>query len=193
MNVTRLWIALAGTALLGGTVALLQQGSPAQAQSNSGQIRFCENQTERWTVYPAHSDNTFFHQEVVLGEGTYSISLIPNGNFSFNAFVYAGDGNRYIGGQRNTRSHVQNLRVGSFSGEKFLFQMVKTTSDCPGCSMTMVLKARNCPQSSNDSNRQQGTPPCPVNYCQTTGGIFGLEPPRCVSSPGSRGWSCGAP
>ena len=191
MRLAGLSLILGGTAALAaGALLLLPERTQAQGRINSGQIRFCENQTERWVTHPAPRDDTFFHQEVALGEGTYSLSMIPNGNFSFNAFVYAGEGNSYVGGSRNVRSHVQNLRVGDWSGEKFLVQLVKTSSGCRGCTVTMVLRARNCPDKPDTS--RQSRPPCPVNQCLTDGGIFGLEAPRCVAKPGARGYSCAA-
>ena len=70
---------------------------------------------------------------MVLGEGSYSISMIPNGNFTMNAFVYGGNNNRFLGGRKNVRSYTHNFRVGGWSGEKFLIQLVKLQEGCRGC------------------------------------------------------------
>ena len=180
------------SAILIGTGMFASQASFARkVVTNGGQIRFCENQTERWTTYPASGNHKFFHQEVVLGEGSYSISMIPNGNFAMNAFVYGGDDNHYLGGKKNTRSYVHNFRVGDWAGEKFLVQLVKLSESCRGCSVTMVLKARHCPKKT--ARRRPAAPSCPINQCLTDGGLFGIDPQRCVSRPGARGGPCVSP
>ena len=165
------------------------QASEARKKVTFGtQIRFCENQTERWTTPPSHGNDKFFHQEMVLGEGSYSISMIPNGNFTMNAFVYGGDNNHFLGGRKNVRSYTHNFRVGGWSGEKFLIQLVKLQEGCRGCSVTMVLKARNCPRKSN------ATPPstarCSANQCYKDA-LWGLG--QCVAKRGARGGTCGTP
>ena len=168
-----------------------QPSSARKVSTNGAQIRFCENQTERWVTYPAPNDQSFFHQELVLGEGGYSLSVIPNGPFKINAFVYGGENSHYLGGTKNVSSYTHRFRVGDSFGEKFLVQLTKVGSACDRCNVTMVLTARNCPNRSNNS--QPSRPYCPVNQCMTNGDIFGLDPQRCVSRPGARGGMCGSP
>ncbi|WP_417609992.1 hypothetical protein [Parasphingorhabdus sp.] len=173
-------------------VAPIWQPSAARKVAiNGAQIRFCENQTERWVTYPAPNDQTFFHQELVLGEGSYSLAVIPNGRFRMNAFVYGGENSRYLGGNKNVSSYTHRFRVGDSFGEKFLIQLVKTSSTCDRCNVTMVLTAQNCPNRS--SARKPTRPYCPVNQCMTGTGLFGIDKPRCISKPGARGGMCGSP
>jgi len=180
------------SATLASIALLAPQASEARKEIlNSTQIRFCENQTERWTTYPAPRNHKFFHQELVLGEGSYSISMVPNGNFTMNAFVYGGDNNHSLGGRKNVRSYVHNFRVGDWTGGKFLIQLVKLQDGCRGCSVTMVLKARNCPRKSNNNNgNRRAKAPCAVNQCYSQS-LFGLG--SCVAKQGARGGICGTP
>jgi len=198
-NLTRLLAGLGLIAASGAVIATLP-AEPVEARKsmqggsiNSGQIRFCENQNESWQTFHAPRDETFFHQEIVLGEGSYSLAVVPNGNFRFNAFVYEGDSNRYVGGAQNVRSFTQRFNAGSF-GNKYLVQLVKTSGNCRGCSVTMSLRAFNCPDSSGGSGGS-GRPPCARNQCYDPGtaDIFGipLRPPSCIPKRGANGGICG--
>lgn len=181
-----------------GIALTLAPAEPAEARKvvqsgaiNGGQIRFCENQSgDRWQTFHAPTDETYFSQEIVLGEGSYSIAMVPNGNFRFNAFVYEGDGQRYIGGARDVRNYVQRVKAGSF-GEKYLVQLVKTTNTCRGCSVTMSLRAFNCPV----NKPRTPTAHCPRNQCYQppSSGIFGISPTpgRCIARRGANGGICG--
>ncbi len=160
---------------------------------NGSVIMSCSNgMRENWVTYHAPRDSSFFHQEIVLGEGDYTLSMIPSGNFRFNAFVYEGDARRYIGGRKNTGSYSQRLSVKSWSGKKFLVQMKKVGQACRGCAVTMALAARNCPTKTNPSTNRSNAPLCKPNQCaDPKGGVFGL--PSCLYKKGARGGYCGTP
>ncbi len=184
---------LALTASLVGLDRSSAVGAASGGQINGSVVRFCSNgMRESWTTYHAPNNDGFFHQELVLGEGDYTLSLIPSGNFLFNAFVYEGDANRYIGGRQNVSSYTQRLRSGSWTGQKFLVQMQKTQQTCRGCSVTMVLTARNCPMKSGGSSNGNNAPLCKPNQCaDPNGGVFGI--PSCLYKKGARGGYCGTP
>lgn len=165
----------------------------ARGQINGPVVMSCSNgMRESWTTYHAPGDHSFFNQEVVLGEGDYTLSLIPNGNFRFNAFVYEGDGKRYVGGRQNVGSYSHRFSVRSWSGQNFLIQMKKTQQTCQGCAVTMVLTGRNCASNRNGSNSGSNAPMCKPNQCaDPRGGLFGL--PSCLYKKGARGGYCGTP
>lgn len=199
-NSTKIAAAFGGIAAV-LMVAVTLPAEPAGANKavqggslNSGQIRFCENQNgDTWRTYHAPRDETFFHQEVVLGEGSYSLAIVPSGSFRFNAFVYDGETNRYLGGARDVRSYTHRFNAGSF-GSKYIVQLVKTTQTCRGCSITMSLRAFNCPENA-DNSRRTSRPPCARNQCYDPGtqDLFGLplRPPKCIPKRGANGDVCG--
>lgn len=158
---------------------------------NPGILRFCENQrNDGWVSRHAPRDETFFHQELTLGEGNYTLRVNSGGRFRFDIYVYDRETNGYLGGARNVTSHSQRLSAGKFD-RAFLVQAVKTTANCRGCSINMALDAFNCPQ-------RRPTPakkPCRVNQCYDPGAqdLYGLplRPPSCVAKPGANGGVCG--
>jgi hypothetical protein len=160
---------------------------------NGSVIMSCSNgMRESWTTYHAPRDPSFFHQELVLGKGDYTLSIIPSGNFRFNAFVYEGDARRYAGGQKNTSSYTQRLNVRSWTGEKYLIQMKKTQQACQGCAVTMVLTGRNCASKPSRPSNRSSAPLCKPNQCaDPNGSVFGL--PSCLYKKGARGGYCGTP
>lgn len=150
---------------------------------NGPVVMSCTNgMRERWFTNHAPRDSNFFHQEVILGEGDYTISMIPNGGFPFNAFVY-NDANKYIGGRQNVRSYSHRFRVTDWAGKKFLIQMKKTANTCAGCGVTMAITARNCPASTPGI----AAPMCKPNQCYKDA-PFGTG--QCVPKQGARGGYC---
>lgn len=159
---------------------------------NPGILRFCENQrNDSWASRHAPRDETFFHQELALGEGSYTLRVSSGGRYRFDVYVYDRDTNRYLGGAKNVASHSQRLSAGKFD-RAFLVQAVKTTANCRGCSISMSLDANNCPQRTPAPAKK----PCRVNQCYDPGAqdLYGLplRPPRCVSKPGANGGVCGS-
>lgn len=158
---------------------------------NPGILRFCENQrNDNWVSAHAPRDETFFHQEVVLGEGNYTLRVNSGGRFRFNVFIYDRDTKRYLGGSENVYRYGQRLSSG-VHGRAFLVQAVKTSDECRGCSINMSLDAYNCPRKTPSPTRK----PCRINQCYDPGAqdLYGLplRPPRCVSKPGASGGVCG--
>ena len=122
------------------------RGDVRRGGINSGQLRYCENQTnDRWITLHAPTDHTFFHQEIVLGEGSYTLDITPNGPFRFNAFVYDAETRQYLGGARNVSSYRHRFRPAPPSAG-YLVQLVKSSAGCAGCMVTMSLSAHDCPR-----------------------------------------------
>ncbi|MGP1354525.1 MAG: hypothetical protein ACTS1Z_14510 [Parasphingopyxis sp.] len=186
--------ALALLLVIGGLAGLAMQPAPSEARTyaqsggiNSSQLRFCENQrNDRWVTRHAPNDQTFFHQEIGLGEGNYTLNIRPNGRFRFNAFVYDAETRRYLGGARNVGAYTHRFRAGPYDGQ-FLVQLVKTTRGCTGCTVTMSLNAYNCPRQPRGNSR---APLCPPNSCYDSG-LLGTS--GCVRRPGANGGVCGTP
>ena len=158
---------------------------------NPGVLRFCENQrNDGWVSRHAPRDETFFHQELALGEGKYTLRVNSGGRYRFDVFVYDRDTKKYLGGAKNVTTHSQRLSAGKYD-RAFLVQAVKTTANCRGCSINMSLDAYNCPQKTATPSKK----PCRVNQCYDPGiqDLYGipLRPPRCVSRPGADGGVCG--
>ncbi|MEP2990293.1 MAG: hypothetical protein ABJN65_15025 [Parasphingorhabdus sp.] len=196
MTKTLLIAATAIVALLAGLFAtdnLMARKVVSGGKINGSVIMSCSNgMRENWVTYHAPGDSSFFHQELVLGEGDYTLSLIPSGSFRFNAFIYQGDARQYIGGRKSVGSYSQRLSVKSWSGKKFLVQMKKVSQSCRGCAVTMALTARNCPGKTNSPSQRSTAPLCKPNQCaDRKGGLFGL--PSCLYKKGARGGYCGTP
>lgn len=144
---------------------------------------------ESWRTYHATRDRNFFSQRVYLSGGEYIISA--SGRFRFNSNVWTGENKKYVTGQRNTNRFSTRVKVSSWDTSRmFLFQARKINFACAGCSMTMSVKAVNCPGRSKPSSRPTA-PACKPNYCDTGKGLFGA--PSCVYKRGARGGLCGTP
>ncbi|WP_417622007.1 hypothetical protein [Parasphingorhabdus sp.] len=165
----------------------------AGGKINNAVLMSCSNgMRENWTTYHAPRDHSFFSQELVLGEGDYTLSLIPAGNFRFNAFVYEGDARQYVGGRQNISSYSHRFNIRDWSGQKYHIQMKKIGQACRGCAVTMVLTARNCASKPSRPNNSPTAPLCQPDQCaDPNAGLFGL--PSCRYKKGARGGYCGTP
>ncbi|GAA4035193.1 hypothetical protein [Parerythrobacter jejuensis] len=171
--------------LLSGGVALLSSSDTQAQRINGPVILTCDNQrNEQWVTFHAPRDGTFFNQRLVLGEGSYSVSMVPSSSMRFNAFVYRGKQDSFVGSRSNVASHTQRFDV-DWSGEEFLIQL-KRTSGCTNCRVTMTLRAYNCPTVKS----QPARPMCRPNQCYQDG-VFGTG--RCIAKRGAKGGMCGSP
>lgn len=178
--------------LLVGLVYLVFGVSPAQAQG-PGQLFFCENDSRSWTLYESSQPRMFQQEISVQGPGTFTLNIQANG-FGFEGFSYtrgsAWDKWKYVTKtNKGKRNWQQTWRVFGDEQRLGLLQLIKDSSACRGCTITMKMRASNCKK--KPPVRRAPVKQCAANQCWngSTGGLYGLTQ-TCDPYPGWNGSKC---